>query len=264
MKIAIVTGGSSGIGRATALELQKRGCKVYILSRHPAHLSGMIHLCCDVADERQMQAAVREVWQREGRIDLLVNNAGFGISGAAEFTENEDAKRLLNVNLFGVVNGCKAVLPVMRQQGSGRIVNVSSFAALTPIPFQAWYSVSKAAVSAYTAALRNEVAPFGIVLCAVLPGDIHTGFTAAREKASAGDEIYHGRIARSVAVMEHDEQIGMTPEKAGRFLASVALRKRVKPEYVIGASYRALSVLARLLPCRLKSWVIGRMYAGGK
>ena len=119
-------------------------------------------------------------------------------------------------------------------------------------------------MSAYTAALRNEVAPFGVELCAVLPGDIHTGFTAAREKASTGDEIYHGRIARSVAVMEHDEQNGMTPEKAGRFRASVALRKHVKPEYVIGASYRALAILARLLPCCLKSWVIGRMYVGGK
>lgn len=264
MKIAIVTGGTSGIGRETALALQKRGCKVYILSRHPAQLPGMTHLCCDVADERQVQEATERIWEKEGRIDILVNNAGFGISGAAEFTKNEDAQRLLNVNLFGVVNGCKAVIPRMRQQGSGRIVNVSSFAALTPIPFQSWYSVTKAAVSAYTAALRNEVAPFGITTCAVLPGDICTGFTAAREKTAVGDEVYHGRIARSVAVMERDEQNGMQPEKAGEFIASAALRRRVKPEYVIGASYRALSLLVRLLPCRLKSRIIGRMYAGGK
>ncbi len=264
MKIAIVTGGSSGIGRETALALHAHGCRVYILSRHPAQVPGLRHICCDVADEQQMTAAVRQIAEKEGRIDLLINNAGFGISGAAEFTGNDDAKRLLNVNLFGVVNGCKAVIPLMRQQGSGRIINVSSFAALTPIPFQAWYSVSKAAVSAYTAALRNEVGPFGIELCAVLPGDIHTGFTAAREKTSAGDAVYHGRIARSVAVMEKDEHNGMAPEKAGQFLASVALRRRVKPEYVIGASYRVLAVVARLLPNRLKSWIIGRMYAGGK
>lgn len=159
----------------------------------------MIHLCCDVADERQVQATVREVWQKEGRIDLLVNNAGFGISGAAEFTENEDAKRLLNVNLFGVVNGCKAVLPLMRQQGSGRIVNVSSFAALTPIPFQAWYSVSKAAVSAYTAALRNEVAPFGVELCA----SCRATFTPASPP--------HGKKRPRVTKFTTDESPGAWP-----------------------------------------------------
>lgn len=261
-KVAIVTGGSSGIGRETALALHRAGCRVYEFSRHSAAPEGVIHISCDVADEKQFEESVRLVESREGRIDLLINNAGFGISGAAEFTQNADAHRLLEVNLFGMVNGCKAVLPIFRKQGSGRIVNVSSFAALTPIPFQAWYSVSKAAVSAYTAALRNEVRPFGIQLCTVLPGDIRTGFTAAREKSPVGDEIYNGRISRSVAVMERDEKTGMDPAKAGRRIAALALRRSVKPEYVIGASYQCFAVLARLLPNRLKSWIIGRMYDG--
>ena len=261
-RVAIVTGGSSGIGRQTALALKARGCTVYEFSRHGADAEGVVHIGCDVSDEAQFRAAVKAVREREGRVDVLINNAGFGISGAAEFTDNADAKKLLDVNLFGMVNGCKAVIPVMRAQGGGRIVNLSSVAAPCAIPFQIWYSVSKSAVSTYTAALANELRPFGVGVTAVMPGDIRTGFTAAREKNPAGDDVYGGRIARSVAVMEHDEQHGMDPAAAGRFIASVALKRgAVKPEYTIGAKYKLFVILARLLPCRLKNWIIGQMYA---
>ena len=260
-KVAIVTGGSSGFGRETALALRARGCTVYEFSRRDADVPGVRHIRCDVSDEAQFAAAVKEVFDAEGRIDILVNNAGFGISGAAEFTDNAQAKKLLDVNVFGMVNGCKAVLPLMRDQGGGRIVNLSSVAAPCAIPFQVWYSVSKAAVSTYTAALANEVRPWGITLCAVMPGDIRTGFTAAREKNIAGDDVYGGRIAKSVAVMEHDEETGMDPAVAGRYIAKLALQKRVKPEYAVGAKYKFLAVLAKLLPCRLRNRIIGLLYA---
>ena len=259
--VAIVTGGSSGIGLQTALALRDRGCRVYEFSRRHSRTEGITHISCDVSDEAGFQEAVQDVLRREGRVDILVNNAGFGISGAEEFTENSDAKRLLDVNLFGMVNGCKAVIPLMRAQGGGRIVNLSSVAAPCAIPFQIWYSVSKSAVSTYTSALANELRPFGITVTAVLPGDIRTGFTAAREKNPAGDDVYAGRIARSVAIMEHDEQTGMDPAAAGRFIAGCALRRSVKPEYVIGLKYKFFVLLARLLPCRLKNWIIGQMYA---
>ena len=260
-KVAVVTGGSSGIGRETALALKARGCTVYEFSRHDAAVPGVTHVQCDVSDEGQFAAAVQQVMDAEGRIDVLVNNAGFGISGAAEFTDNAQAKKLLDVNLFGAVNGCKAVIPIMREQGGGRIVNLSSVAAPCAIPFQVWYSVSKAAVSTYTAALANEVRPFGVTLTAVIPGDIRTGFTAAREKNPVGDDVYGGRIARSVAVMEHDEETGMDPAVAGRYIASLALRKKVKPEYAVGFKYKFLAVLAKLLPCRLRNYIIGLLYA---
>ena len=260
--VAIVTGGSSGIGLQTALALKERGCTVYEFSRRGAGTPGIIHLGCDVSEEEQVRDAVGEVLRREGRIDVLVNNAGFGISGAAEFTDNTQAKKLLDVNLFGIVNGCKAVIPVLREQGGGRIVNLSSVAAPCAIPFQAWYSVSKSAVLTYTAALANELRPFGIGVTAILPGDIKTGFTAAREKNPAGDEVYGGRIARSVATMEHDEQTGMDPAVAGAFIADIVLKPgSVKPEYTIGFKYKFFVTLARLLPCRLKNWIIGKMYA---
>ena len=150
----------------------------------------------------------------------------------------------------------------MRFQKSGRIICISSVAGTIAIPFQSWYSVSKAAVLSYASAIRNEVAPFGISVTAILPGDIKTGFTAARHKQSAGDDIYQGRISRSVAVMEHDEQTGMSPATAGRFIADIACRKTVKPQYSIGFKYRFFLLIYRLLPYRITSYLVGKLYGG--
>lgn len=260
--VAIVTGGTSGIGLATANALRDSGATVYVLSRKKAVLPGITHMVCDVSDEAAARDTVKEILSREGRIDILINNAGFGISGAAEFTENADAKKLMDVNLFGAVNMTKAVLAPMRAQRSGRIVNISSVAAPLPIPFQAWYSVSKAAISAYTVAVFNEVKQFGVSVCAIMPGDIHTGFTAAREKSAAGDDVYAGRIARSVAKMERDEENGMDPAVAGRYIAKIARRRRVKPLYAIGLEYKFFVLLSRILPVRTIGWLLGLLYSG--
>lgn len=260
--VAIVTGGTSGIGLATANALRDSGAVVYVLSRHEAHLDGLRHISCDVSDESAVHETVERILDSEGQIDILINNAGFGISGAAEFTENADAKRLMNVNLFGAVNMTKAILPAMRTQKRGRIVNISSVAAPLPIPFQAWYSVSKAAVSAYTVALFNEVKQFGVSVCAIMPGDICTGFTAARAKSAVGDDIYNGRIRRSVAKMEYDEETGMRPDFAGKYIAKIAQKKKVKPLYAIGFTYKFFVLLSRILPIRLIGWLLGLLYSG--
>ena len=140
--------------------------------------------------EETLAAAIQEILKREDHIDVLINNAGFGISGAVEFTKTEDAQHQLDVNFFGMVRMNRQVLPVMRRQCYGRIVNLSSVAGAIPIPFQTYYSASKAAINSYTMALANEVKPFGIQVCCVQPGDIRTGFTAAREKNPEGDDIY--------------------------------------------------------------------------
>lgn len=258
--VAIVTGGTSGIGRMTAIALKERGCRVYILSRHDAQVEGMTHIRADVTDEAAAFAAAEQIVQREGRIDILINNAGFGISGAFELTGSEAAHRLMEVNLFGMNNMIRAVLPHMRSQRGGTIVNLSSVAAIFPIQFQAWYSISKAAVSAMTVAVSNEVRPFGIHVCSVMPGDIKTGFTAAREKSTEGDAIYGNRISESVARMEHDEQNGMDPAIAGRFIAKVAMKKNPAPQYVIGFVYKTFSLLGKILPGRLVRFILGKMY----
>ena len=190
-----------------------------------------------------------------------MNNAGFGISGAAETTDSKDAHAQLELNLFGMDNATKAVLPAMREQKSGRIVCMSSIAGILPIPFQLWYSVSKAAILAYVLALQNEIRPFGVTVCAIMPGDIASGFTDARKKSSAGDDVYAGRIARSVAVMEKDERGGMTPAFAGAFVAKYALKKSSKPMVALGTAYKGAAVLAKLLPRRLSNWIVGLIYA---
>ena len=253
-KVAIVTGGTSGIGLAAVTALRAKGCTVYALSRHGDVL-------CDVSDEASVRAAVQTVLDREGHIDILVNCAGFGISGAGELTPLEAAKKQLDVNLFGTANMVNAVIPAMRQQGGGRIVNTGSVAGFVPIPFQTWYSASKAAVQAYTMAMGNELKPFGISLTAVLPGDTKTGFTAARQKIDDPEGLYGGRIERSVERMERDEQNGVSAQKVGDLIAKVALKRRVKPLYIPGFSYNLINVLMRLLPSGVANRLIGILYA---
>lgn len=260
-KIAVVTGGTSGIGRETALYLTQNGCTVYELSRRAEGVEGLRHISADVTDEESVRRAVEQILQEVGRIDILVNNAGFGISGAVEFTDTEEAKRQFDVNFFGMVRMNRAVIAVMRKQGGGRIVNLSSVAAPVPIPFQTYYAASKAAINSYTMALANELRPFGVTVCAVMPGDIHTGFTAARHKVGEGDELYGGRISRSVRRMEHDEQTGMDPAKAGAFVGRVALKSGHKPLYTIGFAYQAAVLLTKILPAQALNWLIGRIYA---
>ena len=155
-KIAVVTGGSSGIGRATAKALSEKGCVVYELSRRDIPLHGVTHLKADVTDEAQVKEAIETVIKQEGRIDILINNAGYGISGAAETTASKDSHAQLELNLYGMDNVTRAVLPHMRAQNSGRILCLSSIAGILPIPFQLWYSVSKAAIAAYVLALQDR------------------------------------------------------------------------------------------------------------
>ena len=258
-KVVIITGGTSGIGQATARQLRERGCRVYEFSRRA--VEDPFHTSVDVTDDGAVKAAVDAVVAREGRVDILINNAGFGISGAMEFTDPADSHRLMEVNLFGMDNAIRAVLPHMRRAGSGRIVNISSVAGVFAIPFQAWYSISKAAVRSLTMALYNEVAPYGIQVASVMPGDIRTGFTAARKKSVAGDDAYGGRISRSVGKMEKDEQNGMAPETAAKTIVKVALQPgRVKPYYAIGFSYKLLVFLDNILPCRAVRWLLFQLY----
>lgn len=261
-KICVITGGSSGIGLCTALEMKAKGYEVFDISRRREGTAGINHISADVTDEKRINEAVSYIIDKAGRIDVLINNAGFGISGAVEFTETADARKQFDVNFFGMVNMNRAVIPFMRRAGGGRIVNISSVAAPIAIPLQAYYSAAKAAINSYTMALINEVRPYGISVCAVQPGDICTGFTGAREKSYAGDEIYSGRISRSVAVMEHDEQNGMKPETAAHLIATVASAKKVRPVYTIGFKYRLFCALVKILPAGLVSYIVGRIYGG--
>lgn len=260
-KVALITGGSSGIGLATAKALSAAGYRVYEMSRRAAENESILHLNGDVTKPEDAHRVAAQIMDTEGRLDLLINNAGFGISGAVEFTATEDAHRQLEVNFFGMCNLCQAVIPYMRAAGHGRIINLSSVAAAIPIPFQTYYSVSKAAINAYTLGLANELRPYGVSVCAVMPGDIKTGFTAARKKEIQGDDIYHGRIARSVGRMERDEEGGMQPEAVAKKIVRLAKKRRIKALYSIRIDYQLFVILSRILPVRLLNWVVYLLYA---
>lgn len=259
-KIAVITGGSSGIGLATADRLAGQGYTVYELSRSGGDRPGIRHLSADVTDEAAVQDALHAVIEQAGRIDLAVSNAGFGISGATEYTPIDDAKRLFDVNFFGAAAFARAALPYLRAT-RGRLIFVGSVAGLVSIPFQSYYSASKAALTSLCDAIRNEVRPFGVTACCVMPGDVHTGFTDARDRLADGDDIYGGRIERSVAVMEKDEKNGMPPDAVARVICRAAAKKRVAPLYTAGTSYKLLVFLMRLLPRSLCNYIVGLLYA---
>ena len=257
----LITGGSSGIGLETAKALAAAGANVYEMSRRDISVAGVTHIHGDVTIPSDCDAAVARVIAERGSIDILICCAGYGISGAVEFTRPEDARRQLDVNFFGAVNVVKPVLPHMRNAGKGRIVVISSVAGAIPIPFQTYYSVTKAALISYAGALRNEVRPYGISVATIPPGDISTGFTAARVKEPEGDKEYGGRISRSVAGMERDESNGMSAAAAGSYIAKMSLRRSLPPSFAIGMQYKFFVMLSRLLPSRLVSRLVYLMYA---
>ena len=207
-KTAVVTGGSSGIGRATAALLAKEGWRVFEFSRRDVPQSGVTHIYADITKPETVSEAVGRVVSESGGIDLLINNAGSGISGAVEFTEGIEVEFSVKTLFVGMDTVTRCCLPHIRK-ARGRIVCISSAAAVLPVPFQTYYSAMKAAVNAYTMSLANEVRRFGVSVCAVMPGDTSTGFTASRSKETKGDDIYGGAVSRSVRKMEKDETHGV-------------------------------------------------------
>lgn len=269
MKTLLITGGSSGIGRATAELFADKGWTVYELSRHGESFKtangGVIsHVDCDVTKEEDCQHAVEHVVKAAGQIDVLISNAGMGISGAVEFTEIADARRQMDVNFFGSLNIAKTCIPYMRKTmatpgNDCRIIFVSSMAAVFAIPYQAFYSASKFAINGMALALQNELRPFGIKVCCLLPGDVKTGFTSARAKSLAGSDIYTG-MNKAVQTMEKDETNGIAPIKMARKLYSLATVSSPCFFSTVGIQYHLFTLLNKILPATLVNYIVGKMY----
>lgn len=260
MQTLVISGGSSGIGKATAMLFAERGWCVFELSRHGRSVNGITHVDCDVCSEDSCRAAVSQVLKQTDRIDVVISNAGFGISGAVEFTDIKDAERQMDVNFMGAVRFTQAVLPQLRKQQNGRIIYTSSVAAALPVPYQAFYSASKAAINALALALANEARAFGIKVSVMMPGDVRTGFTDARDKSAAGEDIYRG-ANKAITTMERDERSGMAPEQMARLFYHIATCPNPRPQYVGGFGYRVLCLLDRILPKRFVNWVEYKTYS---
>ena len=262
MKTAVVTGASRGIGLETAKLFAQNAYRVYALSRSGTSekQENIIPMKCDVTDEDEIRNAFRLIFEESGRMDVLVNNAGFGISGAVEFTDKKQAQKQFEVNFFGCFLCCKAAAEYMRKNGGGRIVNISSLAAELSIPFQAFYSASKAAVNSLTLALANELRPFHITVCALMPGDVKTGFTENREKEKEISGVYGETIKKSIATMEKDERNGMSAQSIAKAVLALAERKRVKPVSTTGAQYKLIAGLSKVLPVSAVNRIVGMLY----
>ncbi|MDR0976090.1 MAG: SDR family NAD(P)-dependent oxidoreductase [Christensenellaceae bacterium] len=263
-KVAIITGGSSGIGLEISKSLIKRGYKVYAFGLdEPADKNlGLEFVFCDVSKKEVVDATFTKFFAKETRLDVLINNAGMGISGAAEFNTEAEIRRQLDVNFFGAVWASQAVIAKMREQGFGKIGFISSCGSVFALPFQAFYSASKSALQTFAEGLSTEVKPFGIDITVFMLGDIKSGFTKNRKKNEAGEEFYGARIAQSVKVMEKDEQNGMSASVVGEVIGRVVSKRKSPPLIIIGAKYKLFCFLNRLLPKRLVLWVVGLIYGG--
>jgi NAD(P)-dependent dehydrogenase (short-subunit alcohol dehydrogenase family) len=255
--VALVTGASTGIGRAIALRLAQDGFEVYGTSRkaQPSEAGSSLHwLELDVTSDASVLACVEALRTRAGRLDVLVNNAGYLVGGAVEEVSLLQAKAEFETNFFGPVRVIQAVLPMLRAQGSGTIVNVTSLAALVPLPFWGFYNASKAALESLTETLREELRPFGVRVCAVEPGSIKTPFYAVDTKADAL-EVYAGRRGNFEATMRTFEKKAPGPELVAAKVSDIARRRSP-------ALHNPVTFEARLFPF-LRTWFPRAWFEGG-
>jgi short-subunit dehydrogenase len=223
-RIVLLTGGTSGIGEACVSLLGSKGHKVFFTSRtdHEKIQDNSCRLFLpDIADELACQSVVKRVVELEGRLDVLINNAGFGVFGPLELTDLASAKRQFDVNFFGSFNMTKAVLPIMRSSGKGLVINISSVAGEISLPFQGMYSASKAALESMSEALSMEVEPHGIRIVIVQPGDCRTGFGQRRFEVCRSDNCYAGRLVKTKEIVETNEFNGCDPAKVALAVAEI-------------------------------------------
>lgn len=263
-QVILVTGASSGFGKVIAEQLARQGHTVYGTSRRAdTHIAGFRMLQLDITSPSSISRAISAIRAEQGRIDVLINNAGMGISGAIELTTDEEVHRQMNTNFMGTVRMCAAVLPLMREAGRGRIINISSIAGMLAVPFQAFYSASKFAIEGYSEALYQEVKPFGIQVCVIEPGDFRTGFTAQRQvsQSTLSHSCYGSHFAKAMQSVEHSENNGSRPEKLAKAICRLvgsrhpAFRTKVGPwEQVCFARIKPL------LPFSMVDWLIRKFY----
>ncbi len=252
-RVVLVTGASAGIGRATADRLARSGWTVVGSSRRGSGGAGWDGAVMDVDDDTSVADGVDHVVQRHGRLDAVVACAGWGLAGPVESTPVADARAQLETNFFGAVRTVAAALPHLRQAPSGRIVLMSSIGGVLGIPFQAFYSASKFALEGYGEALAYEVAPFGVEVTLVEPGNVRTEFTAARRTLPAGDgDPYAAAAATAITTMERDEEGGVDPDRVAATVARVLEARRPPRRCSVGKLDERIGVVGkRLLPFRL-------------
>jgi len=261
--IVLVTGATSGLGRACAERLALNGYRVYGTGRDPqkSNISAFSLLKMDVTDEKSVRQAVGDIISREGRIDAVVCNAGFGIAGPVEETSIEEVRSQLETVFFGTLRTIQAVLPGMRAAGKGTILCVSSIAGRAAVPFQAFYSASKFALEGLVESLRLEIRPYNIQCALIEPGDFKTGFTAARRKSATTESPYAEAMNRALGVMEKDEQGGANPVQMAGLVERLLQKKKLNVRYTVGPAFERFAVgLKRFMPSRMYERIFSWYY----
>lgn len=263
-KIVLVTGASSGIGKSIAQFLHARGMKVYGTSRNPEKygVEGVTMLALNLSDVKSIEKTVKTVIDAEGRLDVLVNNAGMGITGPIEDTPTAEIRNIFNSNFFGTIDVIKAVLPQMRQQGSGLIINVTSIAGYMGLPFRGVYSATKGALELLTEAVRMEVKGFGIHITNVAPGEFATNIAAGRYHTPVyNDSPYKEKYALNLKLMNAHVDHGKPPEIMARAVYRIINKRHPRGHYRIGSFLEKASiVLKRILPDKIYERLLMRRY----
>ena len=247
-KTIIITGTSTGIGFVLAEYLGKKGHRVYGLSRKNVENQYFKTIPTDITDNDQVLNSISEILKIENRIDVLINNAGMGMVGAVEDSKKEEILRLFNLNLVGAVQTMSAVLPTMRHQKSGKIINVSSIGSEMGLPFRGFYSASKSALDKVTEAMRYEVHPFGVEVCSLHLGDIKTNIADSRVKTEVS-EPYKKTFGKVYSLMNSHVNDGSEPEEVAAYIEQLLGKKKWKAHYYFGKLGQKIGVpLKWLLP----------------
>ena len=270
-RVVLLTGASSGIGKITSEKLADLGLRVYGTSRRANNgnivysneaSQGFVEMVqLDVCSDQSVKDAVSYVMEKEGCINVLINNAGFGLAGAIEETTAEEAMAQLNTNFFGTHRMCREVLPIMRKQKKGLIINIGSVAGIFSIPYQSMYSASKFALEAYTEALRIEVRDFGIKAVIVEPGDTRTSFTENRQYTAESENTVYPNSKKSIHKMIKDEKSGDNPIETAQTICKLLYKKTPPVRVTVGPVYKLFVQLKRVFPNRLTEYIIRRMYS---
>lgn len=250
-KVILITGISSGFGKQTARLLAENGHKVYgTVRRNTFSDTPVYYLTMDLTDNESIRTAVSTVLEKEGRIDVLINNAGMHTGGPAETSPLENIRLQIDTNFLGMVQITREVLPIMRKQGGGTIVNLSSIGGLMGVPFQAYYSASKFAIEGFSEALRMEVNRYKIKIILINPGDFHTSCSANRRNylAPTGpDDPYNEQYNKTLKVIEKDEANGWAPEVLAKQIVRIIEYKNPRQRYIIGSFEQKLAVLIKII-----------------
>src|SRR5690625_1160053 len=263
-QVVFITGGSSGIGKAIGELLHEKGYKVYGTSRNSSNYPNSIFplIDMDVLEITSITKAVSELIEQEGKIDILINNAGIGITGPMEEVPLEEVHHAMQVNFYGPLQVINAVLPFMRDQKAGRILNITSIAGYMGLPYRGIYSASKGALGIATEAYRLELKTFGVEMCSIAPGDFATNIAAGRYHAPIRENSPYKEIyAESLKMMDEHVDEGSDPKQMAEAVHKILQKRKLKVHYKVGSQLQKLStVLKRILPDTVYEKMLSRHY----